>query len=204
MSEAPATPEAIRRRKMQLILLLGIVLVPIFASYVMYLTGFGLPTGTSNKGILLTQPLDANELRFVDSEGNPWSHNEDSKFRWLHVIDGECDEPCREFLVTTRQVHIRLSERARYVERVLVNTGDELDAEFADYLSQEHTRLQVVSGDYDSVLTLLEQSDQVQPVVDGSQVFIMDRRGYLMMAYQQQHSGGELLDDMKFLLKTTR
>ncbi|MDO6747561.1 hypothetical protein [Gilvimarinus sp. 1_MG-2023] len=193
-----------RRGQIQAVLLMLVVALPMVAAYTIYHTGWGMPQGTVNKGVLLQPPQLLSELTPRLSDGAEWDIKSEEK-RWRYVIPGhaQCDSICMENLYLTRQVHIRLNEKARRVERIYLLLDDDLSPELAEHIAQEHPKLrvmQVANTEFNSALAATNFADNS---VKAGRYFLMDQEGYLMMAYHRDDQGGELLKDIKKMLKTS-
>ena len=116
-----------KRNRLQLMLILGIVLIPVIGSTFMFYTGIGMPKDTKNNGDLIEPPLDLENLSLRDSTGSPWSWRESGKFRFVVLLNGNCDLDCERLLHTLHQVHVRLAKRGSSVERVLIQLDDAVD-----------------------------------------------------------------------------
>jgi hypothetical protein len=104
------------------LIILGIIILPTLAAYIMFKTGWGIPTDTSNKGTLL-EPARAIDELILNNENDVLARLvEDNKKRWriLVPVTQPCTEICQNHLYISRQVHIRLAEKAYRVERVLL------------------------------------------------------------------------------------
>lgn len=186
-----------RRSRLMGLAVLTVVFLPMAAAYVMFKTGLGIPTGTVNKGDLLFPPLALELLGLEDAGGNSLDLLEgEKKWRLLIPAGATCDSECQQSLFITRQVHVRLGEKSVRVERYYLNTAAGLSAETKSFIKKEHPRLKQAYIKPQELNTLLEASS-----VPGARYFLMDQEGYVMMSYSAEHTGNELLDDIKRLLK---
>ena len=175
------------------------VVLPIAAAYLVFFTGVGMPEGTINEGDLLTPPVDVAQLTFFEADSGPMQlATEDPKWRYLIVPAGECDKACEELLYTSRQVHIRLAEKANRVERLLV-TKAPLAAEQRQSLAEQHPRLRFVVLPGEAMTQLQQDIDVLNR--NQPELLLVDQEGFAMMDYDNHHSGNQLLKDIKRLLK---
>ncbi|MDO3381741.1 hypothetical protein [Gilvimarinus algae] len=193
-----------RRGQIQAILLMLVVALPMLAAYVIYHTGWGMPTGTVNKGALLEPARHLPDIQPRLADDSAWDISAEKK-RWRYVIPGfsTCDEQCMKNLYLTRQVHIRLNDKADRVERIYLLQDETLSPELSAHIEQEHPLLRVMRVQASSLDTLLEDTNLSGDAVAAGRYFLMDQDGFLMMAYSPQHTGGELLKDVKKMLKTS-
>ncbi len=156
--------------------------------------------GTSNRGILL-QPTVPMTTLVAKYQGEPWLWSE-PKPKWrlvLPVVNG-CDAACMDMLYLSRQVHVRLDKQAHRLQRILLNLGAPLDQQTLELLGREHVYLKVISADAEAFAGLLTGTNAGwQP--DSAMLFVVDQRSELMMWYTPQHSGEDMLADLKHLLK---
>jgi len=175
------------------------VLVPIVAAYVVYYTGIGMPTDTTNQGQLLRPPVKVLDLPFQERGVGPLLlAGEKPKWRYLVVPATNCDSVCDQLLYTSRQVHIRLGEKADRVERLLVTGAPLTDAHY-QRLHREHPRLRFVTLP-PAILAKVQRAVGL-PEWREPRELLVDQQGYAMMAYDKDHSGNQLLKDIKRLLK---
>lgn len=206
MSTLTASERAIdknqqRRGRMQGILISAIILLPMIAALIIYYSGLGLPSNTVNKGELLNPPFALKSLsNNVTDDISLLLERSSKKWRYLIIGGSECDQRCQEQLYLTRQVHIRLGEKAGRVERVYLSVDTPVNEPTATFLQQEHPHIKqwVVSAaalDQQLKQSLKQFSSESYPYL------LMDQEGFVMMAYNTHHNGNQLLDDIKKLLK---
>lgn len=185
--------------RLQGISVIASVLLPIAAAYIVFYTGAGMPDDTVNRGDLLQPPVDIKGLTFVEEEQGPVTLAEEAaKWRYLIVPGERCGDACEKLLYTSRQVHIRLGKRAGRVERLLVGTAP-LSETRREALHRQHPRLRLVRLDAQSLQRLQRQTATAN--TEGPRALLVDQRGFVMMAYDNDHSGNQLLKDIKRLLK---
>jgi len=157
--------------------------------------------GTNNRGTLLNPIVVMADMKLTDQQGEAWLWQEQApKWRLLLPFVGTCDDACRDFLYTSRQVHIRLDKKTQRVKRVFLNLGAPLDDEMNAYLKREHPYLTVVRGDLVDFSALMG-STNAQWAGDTPRLFLVDQQGVAMMYYTPEHNGSDLLGDLKHLIK---
>lgn len=180
------------------ILIVLVITLPMIVAYLMYHTGWGIPTGTSNKGILLQpQPLAELALQNNDSSLADLYPAETKKWRLLVPVSADCQETCQQNLYLTRQVHIRLAEKAYRVERILLLLAP-ASAETTETLAQDHPGVRIVESNLENLRAWLNSVSEPEDYY-----YLIDQGGYAMMRYGNEHSGQNLLDDLKKVLKYT-
>ncbi|WP_049722984.1 hypothetical protein [Gilvimarinus polysaccharolyticus] len=192
-----------KRGQLQALLLMLIVALPMIAAYTIYHTGWGMPDGTVNQGVLLSPPIQISDLA-PQEQNETWDLTEESK-RWRYVIPGNasCDKTCLDNLYLTRQVHIRLNEKAERVERIYLLQDEVLSPELTQHIKEQHPLLRVMTIKRSDLTEALKGSNFSDDPVAAGRYFLMDQEGFLMLAYTPVHSGGELLKDIKKMLKNS-
>ncbi len=184
------------------LIILGIIILPTLAAYIMFKTGWGIPTDTSNKGTLL-EPARAIDELILNNENDVLARLvEDNKKRWrIRVpVKQPCSEICQNDLYISRQVHIRLAEKAYRVERVLLLL-ETLSTDALNNLEIEHPETILVETNVAALNARLDISNLAS---SGENYFyLVDQEGFAMMYYDIEHKGQDLLDDVKKVLKFT-
>jgi len=192
-SEAKKTP-------WQLILILLVTVVPIVSAYFMFYTGIGVPKTSSNKGMLL-EPAQNFQALSSKAHGEQPSFEKNFLWRLFIPVGSTCNEQCQHILYVTRQVHIRLGNKADRVERYFINLSDESGQAFFDSIKPEHPRLKQVGVAEFEWAAWLEETNAPQDVVAEPYYILVDPGGYAMMFYTSDIEGGDLLKDIKKILR---
>jgi cytochrome oxidase Cu insertion factor (SCO1/SenC/PrrC family) len=185
-------------------IMLGSLILIILASTLLFrasvLGDIDLPAllGTKNKGTLLQPPQPIADLPLQTATGEPFDFAALPK-QWSIVlpVGRHCDERCVKMLYTTRQLHVALGKHAERVRRFLVATEYPLDADFQRLLA-EHPKLTVLVGAQPGFDQYFQKAG-LQPL-QNRQYFIVDPDGWMMMYYNDQQDGKEVMADLKFLL----
>lgn len=186
------------------ILIPAIIILPMVIAYIMFYTGWGVPLLKTNKGEFLSPYQVVSELALNNGDSSLIdAYREGSQKRWriLLPVTAECNGVCAENLYLTRQVHIRLAQKAYRVERVLVLLG-EFSGEQRDALKKEHPTTMIVQTTEESFSRWLAPTG-ISAEETLQQYYLIDQGGFAMMQYNSTHTGQDLLDDIKKLLKFT-
>lgn len=191
-----------RRGRFQAAAIMLIVLLPMVIAYSVYYTGIGIPQNTVNKGQLVDPPQQIGDLALHTLSGEPWKLSDQAK-RWRWIIPGNatCNSQCQENLYLTRQVHIRLAEKSGRVERLYLLLDEQIDTATLEYIYTEHPHVPVIKASPDALKEMLSQTNLTSDALTAGHYFLMDQEGFIMMAYNPQHQGKALLDDIKRMLK---
>ena len=179
--------------------LLLIFLIPFTAmglAWIMYFTGAWIPDGRTNKGDLMLPPAQFSELDLKDA-GKPFSL-EKLEGNWGILVFGSADcseQACQDSLYKTRQVHVALGKEADRVVRLYIAQEP---PQIPEELNFEHPNMFWLNSTGDSVLKTMGLEKWPE-----NRFFIVDPLGNIMMGYQAGQVGGDLLKDLKKLLKTS-
>lgn len=201
-SEQQPTREQVRRGRRTALLLFAIGFGPMIFATIMFYTGWLNPAGHSNNGVLIQPPVPVSQLHLQDANGQPLTDRFGPKPEgadWmLMVVAGECDADCETLLYLARQVNIALGKNANRVDRAAYlgsMSGDLAGRWQKDYGSME--RLQKLDN---------RQPVWPQGISPGQQprILLVDPLGNVMMHYGTEHTGNDLLKDLKHLLKLSQ
>lgn len=187
------------RKKMswQLTAIVLVTLVPMVAAYVAYFTGVGVPQSRVNEGVLLEPARNLADVLPLAQGDKPEIEN-NLLWRMIIPVPATCDQACQRNLYITRQVHIRLADKADRVERYAVNIGGSEGAAFLQSIAAEHPGLKSFSMPEEDWHKWLAGTNM--PVSDHAYLLV-DQVGFAMMFYSEQHDGNQLLKDLKRVLR---
>ena len=173
-----------------------IFLIPflvLVSSTIFFYSGFS-PEGRMNKGELIDPPINFDTL---DIEGPETGYL--GSWIILHFLEGPCETVCWNSLYKTRQVNIRLGKDSSRLVRLLVFTDQsELSKENLTKLATEYPRLMVQKINKDN-----SSNNKLLYMYKGSYV-LFDPLGNGILLYRSNLTGGELLEDLKKLLKNSK
>lgn len=191
-----------RRGQIIAIALIAIVALPMLLAYVLYFTGVGVPDDSVNEGTLLSPPQPFTDWQPETEEGEAWTLSEDRKrWRLLVPIDADCTGHCEDNLYLTRQVHVRLAEKAYRVERLILPLDGRISDEMSEFLAQEHPGVEVLYPDSQSLEASLGKTNLAEDPIEAGRYYLVDQEGFVMMGYTPEHRGKQLLKDIKRLLR---
>lgn len=196
------SPEQVRRGRRMALLLFAIGFGPMIFATVMYYTGWMNPTDLSNHGELIQPAASLAELRLQGADGTPLSDRfgpqlEDPEWM-LMVVAKDCGSECEDLLYLTRQVNIALGKNADRVNRAawLGSLSDDLKGRWdSEYPGMEQ-------------LSLVTDAEPTWPDgVDPSKlprILVVDPFGNIVMHFGSEHTGKQMLNDLKHLLKLSQ
>ncbi len=161
----------------------------------MYYSGQFIPDDRSHQGDLIWPPAAVAGFQWQTAEGYPFTAEQmDDQWVLAIVSDLPCESECRETLYRTRQAHIALGRKAERLTRAVVLPGT-ADGEMTTFLQREHPNTRALTG------TLPVMNNKAS---DRVRVYLIDPLGNVMLWYNRQHSGKQILKDMEKLLKASR
>lgn len=200
--DAHPNPAQVRRGRRMALLLFAVGFGPMVLATVMFYTGWLNPSGHSNHGTLILPPQPVAELHLTGADGRPLAQRfgpQTANTQWLMVVvAGQCGGDCQDLLYLVRQVNIALGKnanrvgRAAYLGQLPVDLAERWDQ---DYRSIE--RLAVVDAERP------QWPENVDPAAAPA-VLLIDPLGNVMMQYDSDNSGEDLLKDLKHLLKLSQ
>lgn len=219
-----SSAKIVRNNRIKLLGLFAIVFVPMAAATSMYFAGWGIPTGSTNHGALIWPPMNIAELQAKDEQGLPleqhfaldepgarplkWdlltadADNDASESKWVLLVTGEevCNTVCQQALYTVRQVNIALGKEAKRVTRVLVS--DQNASALPIELSEQHPRLALATTGSASLQQFSAMgAGNNKAAVERWNIWVVDPLGNVILRYEANRHGKDILKDMKRLLK---
>lgn len=183
-------------------LLFAVGFGPMLVATLMFYTGWINPVGQTNQGQLIEPPVPVAQLNLQTAGGVPLKARfgaDSADVKWLMlVVAGTCTEDCEQLLYLARQVNIALGKNAPRVGRAAYMADVPADLERRwqeDYRLME--RLRPVTGK--SPRWPAGVNPEQQP-----RLLLVDPFGNVMMHYGTEHTGKQLLKDLKHLLKLSQ
>lgn len=196
------TPDQVRRGRRIALLLFALGFGPMILATVMFYTGWFNPAGLSNHGELVQPPVGVAGLNLVTLDGTPLEDRfgpEVQDGRWLLLVSaGQCAADCEQLLYLARQVNIALGKHASRVHQAawLAQVPDDLASRWpGEYSATE--RLTLRNGARPAWPGGIDPARQPR-------ILVVDPFGNIMMHYGVEHTGNEMLDDLKHLLKLSQ
>lgn len=180
--------------RLGLLLLFGVPLGLMFGAWLIYTLDIA-PQTTHNRGQLIRPPvaLGAAALPAPAADARQWS---------LLLPASGCDDDCDRRLQITRQVHIALGREAWRFRRLHWDaSGEPIPGARRRRLDERHPGMLIDAGDIAALNRHLRAAGG-----EGwaDKIYLVDPDGFLMMRYEPQAAGEDILEDLRFLLKTSR
>ena len=176
--------------------------LPVVLASIMYFTGSMIPQERSNKGTLVVPPLAVQKLELQLQQAGEG----DVEGKWELMVFGRdncASKSCQEVLYKTHQVNVALGREADRVVRRYINIGGVLDDAAVQEIRAGYPRLHLSYASELKLEVFLDKVVDASQVANGNFVFVADPLGNVMMYYTQENPGGDMLDDLKKLLKVS-
>ena len=206
MNEQAQQHRLTRSNRLTLLLIIGIPILIILLSSLMYWLAENrvVALDTVNNGTLITPPLQIDEIPLHDRFGNNIRYQQlDPVWTLLVVGDGGCDSRCEQLLYLTRQTHIASGKLMNDIRRayLALDTEPVTDSRSLIWAEDSDRHLDVaeqpakagafVKSNSELLQWRVNRSDwlalfadsAVDPLAENT-VFLVDRRGWVMMHYQ--------------------
>ncbi len=196
------------KNRMTLLLIAGVpVMIILASSWLWYFVASGRLDlvellGTSNRGHLLQPPLNLADLQVVDKEGLDFEPGAEDKPQWRIMVPGhsDCDADCWQLLHYTRQMHRAMGKYTARIERVFLGIGMDGSESLNGELQQQYPRLKLL---YTPSASFQAQLDDRWTASGQPDYYLVDPRGWIILSYQADTDGKDLMADLKFLLKNS-
>ncbi|WP_062263625.1 hypothetical protein [Endozoicomonas arenosclerae] len=186
-----------------------VILMPALAmGLAWYFYFFGtqfVPEGRTNKGELLLPPVSFESMMLKKNQEAFDLQGLEGRWGILVFGDGACsDQACQDALYQTRQAHLALGRDSDRVIRLFITPISNPDVNQS--VLNEHPDLIRLGSTKESVFNALgknsgENSEEKKWPSNG--FYIVDPLGNIMMKYQPGQYGGDLLKDLRKLLKAS-
>ncbi len=193
------TTTAEKKTPWQLLAIIAVTVVPLIAAYVAYYTGMGVPEESVNEGIMLTPAPSFAAL--AELEGDALDFAAARKWRLIVPVPAECGDACQKNFYITRQVHTRLGAKAERVERYAVNLGGEAGNRYLESIKAGHPDLKMLDASGPQWQGWLGEAGAGLDLEGHHYYLLVDPQGFAMMAYTNDHTGNQLLADIKRILR---
>ncbi|WP_426203671.1 hypothetical protein [Pseudomonas sp. TWP3-1] len=183
MSDAKA-PTSRRRGRIQLLLIVLGVVGPMILATGMYKLQFWVPEGRSYHGELIGNGQTRADLG-VNADEQRW--------QMLVTAPKDCAVDCQQLVYLARQIQVGLGREAGRASHALA-AAQPLSPDYQAKLTREYPQLQRYP--LDAATFSKTAGDKTTP-----QLWIIDPHGNLVLRYEPNVKGKDLLNDLRHLLK---
>lgn len=195
-------PEQIRRGRRTALLLFTAGFGPMILASIMYYTGWLNPAEHTNEGVLVEPVVPVQQLNLETAAGQPLSARfgaDQADPQWhMLVVSESCGGDCERLLYLARQVNIALGKNAPRVSR-----SAWLGSLPADLENRWHEEYRLMERLQQSAGSRSAWPDGFNPAEQPG-ILLVDPFGNVMMRYGPEHTGKQLLKDLKHLLKLSQ
>ena len=183
------TDERQRSGRLQFLLIAAVFFGPLLLAAWLYYQGDAVqPTGKTNHGTLLEPIVNLNDLAPDSAVLEP------ANWLLLYANAGSCNDECRTALHTLRQSRLMLGREMDRVTRVFLH-GESLPDTL--FLAEEHKGLNTAKD-----AELIDILDNKKPeLLPAGGYYLIDPLGNLVMYFSPELEPGDMVDDVKRLLK---
>lgn len=170
---------------------------PAALAYAMYF--FGDIQSFSNHGDILDPIVHIDTFELKDVDGNPIP-TEDLTYKWrmISFLSRDCDKSCQDRLIEGRQLYTLLGKNRHRVMRMFVHL-EQPDEELKRFIEEQHPNVIQVYGDKTTIVNSLGAGSSITD----NEIYMMDPMGNVMMRFDQKLPPGEILYDIRKLLKAS-
>jgi cytochrome oxidase Cu insertion factor (SCO1/SenC/PrrC family) len=190
----PAAPQAARRRKarLQLLLIGAVCAAPIVLGTLAYY--FFPPTGHTNYGELLPpRPLPAAALQRLDGEAVPLAALQ-GKWIMVQLDSGYCEAACERKLYHMRQTRLAQGKDMDRIERLWILLDEERPA-----IDAALTEGAIVAHAPHSLIAAFPAPRDVR-----DHIYLVDPLGNLMLRFPPRADPRKMIKDLQRLLRLSR
>jgi hypothetical protein len=186
-----AVSSNVQYNRTQLIIILLIPILVVLSSTGLYFSGWLMPEGTSNKGILLDPVLSVTDFGIPEKE-----ITQDRQWQLIQ-FSPNCTQACLEKALEQRQMHIALGKLQPRIQRVLLT-----NTSVASTLGGDYPNLAVSSIDLSVLSNNLKGRVPPNHLMDNP-IFVVDPFGNIMLYFTSEHDYKAQMSDLKKLLKNS-
>lgn len=178
------------RGRWQLLGLLAVVIGPMLLASAMYRWQFWVPQTRSYHGELIATGQTPTDLGVAGSWGIEVG-DEPRRWQLLVTSSDDCAADCRALVYLARQIHIGLNREVSRAGHALAHAAP-LPADYDAELRAGYPQLQRLALD-------VERYPET-----GAQLWIVDPHGNLVLRYDADSNGKQILEDLRYLLKLSQ
>jgi hypothetical protein len=182
-----------RGGRLQISIIALVFFGPLILATWMYMTGMLTPSANTNHGVLLEPVINLAETL----PESPLLAETDTPWRLVYMNEGLCDAACSETLYRLRQIRLMLGNEMDRVGRIFLH-GESLPDKV--FLDDQHQGLISISDK--GLGELLEARRPMDQAPGG--IYLVDPLDNLIMYFSPEIDPGDMVDDLKHLLRLSR
>lgn len=165
-----------------------ITLLPLVIAWTMAYFAIGLPPTTKNNGQLMPAGISV-----------PAMLTEMQKGKWgLLVISHSCDEQCQQQVYRMQQLHKAMGKQYERLQPIWLSVDSQSET---DKLSVNINFSEVYKLNNNAVVSWFNEQDLSW---QDQSIWLIDPQGILVMRFQPELTGRQIMADIQWLLKASR
>jgi len=192
-----------RQRKTVWLTLFAIFIIPLMLAGLLFAKGQTLLTNTTNRGQLLTPPIDIDNFSLQSDKGTIDISDTHGKWTLLYVSQPICDKSCAKRLYFLKQIHIATGKNQDRVRCAVLTTPK--TAKHPTLTKLLTKRFPSFKQFYFADQTV-KQAAVKKPGFDltPGATYLVDPKGNLMMYYQPKSNPADIYHDLTHLLRVSQ
>ena len=186
-----------KARKLQIIALAALFVVPVAVAWFMYAGQPGAGGGQGAHGLLAEPPIELGDIKLPEGGDAGTEAQLTGRWTFLYLQQGDCGPACENALIRMRQVRLALGKDANRVQRLLVapvvGSGN-------DKLAQAFPGMAILPPDTPGRSDLIERVGSRRP----GEIVLVDPLGNLVLSYPPGLDPDGLFRDAKHLLRLSK
>lgn len=153
--------------------------------------------GTTNHGEFLNPPVPV-DGRLLDSQGMDWTQTAEAPWKLILVVPSACEQSCQEMADLAARVHTRLNRDAPELTRGFLSLDGSPLAGGAAALNYEILQLA------DRSLIEAIRTSGISQLGAEPTLLLLDPIQVFFMAYDSEHDGIGMLEDLEHVIELAR
>ncbi len=184
-------------RKLQIIALAALFVVPVAVAWFMYAGQPGDGGSQGAHGVLADPPIELGDIKLPEGGDAGTEAQLAGRWTFLYLQQGDCGPPCENALIRMRQVRLALGKDANRVQRLLVAP---VGGSGNGRLAQAFPGMAILPLDTPGRFELIERVGSRQP----GEIVLVDPLGNLILSYPPGLDPDGLFRDAKHLLRLSK
>ncbi|MCX4187214.1 hypothetical protein [Methylophaga sp. OBS4] len=165
-----------------------ITLLPLVIAWLMAYSGIGLPPSTKNNGMLMPAGIQV-PTNLTDIQQGKWG---------LLVVSDTCDEQCQQQVYRMQQLHKSMGQHYDRLQSIWLSA--EGQSEINDLtVDIDFTQVHKINNN-----ALFRWFNQQALAWQDQSIWLIDPNGILVMRFQPELTGKQMMADINWLLKASR
>ncbi len=186
-----------KARKLQIIALAAVFVVPVAVAWFMYAGQPGAGGGQGAHGLLAEPPIELGDIKLPEGGDAGTQAQLTGRWTFLYLQQGDCGPACENALIRMRQVRLALGKDANRVQRLLVAP---VGGSGNDRLAQAFPGMAILPPDTPGRSDLIERVGSRRP----GEIVLVDPLGNLVLSYPPGLDPDGLFRDAKHLLRLSK